>query len=275
MSETTSKEPQPPKELPKDALKSVREPRSTRRRRPANPTVKVAVITGIASVAVTAIGGWFGIAASKVPVPTPGGPITINVIQEQTQVLQTKVDDLTETNGDLVEEIQNLRGPTPSPTPTTSPPPTQPTDVPSKLIYQDREFTIVGSEQSGRTTVVDFDAERNFALKDSEWDDIQDADGPDPDSADMAIEGDDYLVFARTIGHSSHDVASAADDPAACLADARAGEYDELSVYNNELQVDDVICTQTTAGAVARLVVTDVNSEDYPYSVQLSVTLWA
>jgi hypothetical protein len=90
----------------------------------------------------------------------------------------------------------------------------------------------------------------------------------------MAIDEYDNLAFARTIGHSSHDVAPAPDDTAACIADARAGQYDELDIYY-ELQVDDVICTQTTAGAVARLVVTDLNSEDSPYSVQLSVTLWA
>ena len=265
MSGTTSKEPKDP---PEDPPESARGPRSTRRRRPGNPAVKPAVITGIASIAVGAIGAWSGVAANKVPVPTTDGLVTINVIQEQSQGLQTKVDDLTAENEHLREET-----PTPTAAPTTSTPPTEPTVVPSELIYQDREFTIVGSEQSGRTTVVDFDTKRNFALKDSEWDEVQDADGPAPDSADMAIEGDDNLVFARTIGHSSHDVAPAPDDPAACLADARAGEYDNLSVYN-ELQVDDVICTQTTAGAVARLVVTDVNREDYPYSVQLSVTLW-
>ncbi|MEU4384124.1 hypothetical protein [Promicromonospora sp. NPDC023805] len=273
MSGTTSKEPQPPKDPPKNPPKSARGPRSTRRRRPANPTVKAAVITGLASivsVAVGAFGTWVAVAANQVPVPTDDGLVTINVIQEQSQGLQSEVDDLTAENERLREEPPT---PTPSPSPTTSPPPTEPTAVPSKLIYQDRKFTIVGSEQFGRTSVVDFDSKGYFALQDSEWDDIQDADGPDPDSADMAIEEDDYLVFARTIGHSSHDAAPASDDPAACLADARASEYDELYVPN-ELQVDDVICTQTTAGAVARLVVTDVNSEDYPYSVELSVTLW-
>ncbi|WP_285100702.1 bZIP transcription factor [Promicromonospora sp. MEB111] len=271
MSGTTPAEPKDP---PKDPSKPARQPRSTRRRRPGNPTVKAAVITGLASIVVGAIGGWSAIAASKVPVPTPDGLVTINVIQEQSQGLETKVDELTETNSELVEEIESLREPTPSPTPTTSTGPTETTEVPSELIYQDREFTIVGSEQSGRTAVVDFDMKGNFALQDDEWDDIQDADGPASDSADMAIEDYDYLVFARTIGHSSHDVAPAPDDPAACLADARSGEDDELYV-SDELQVNDVICTQTTAGAVARLVVTDVNSEDYPYSVQLSVTLWA
>lgn len=271
MSGTTSKEPQPPKDPPKDPPKSAQGPGSTRRRRPANPTVKAAVVTSLASIisaAIGAFGGWVAVAANQVPVPTDDGLVTINVIQEQSQGLRTEVDELTAENERLREET-----PTPTPSPTASSTPVEPTDVPSKLIYRDREFTIVGSEQSGRTSVVDFDSKGYFALQDSEWDDIQDADGPDPESADMAIEEDDYLVFARTIGHSSHDVAPASDDPAACLADARAGEYDNLSVYD-ELQVDDVICTQTTAGAVARLVVTDVNSEDYPYSVELSVTLW-
>ena len=267
MSGTVSKDP------PKDPPKSARKPRSTRRRK-VGSNVIVAIITSVASIIATALTGWFGIAQSKLPVPSSDGAVTINVIQEETRDLQIQVDNLTETNDDLVAENNRLREEASNPTPTSTPSLTETEDAPSEPVYQDREFTIVGSEQSGRTAVVDFDVKGNFALQDGEWDDVQDADGPDPESADMAIEEYDYLVFARTIGHSSHDVAPAPDDPAACLADARAGEYDELYV-SDELQVDDVICTQTTSGAVARLVVTDVNSEDYPYSVQLSVTLWA
>nr|BFF20278.1 hypothetical protein GCM10025730_37990 [Promicromonospora thailandica] len=184
---------------------------------------------------------------------------------------------VTESEPSAVESSQNGRTPSFGP---SSPKASSPVEH-FELIYADREFVLdsirTRNEQQDRYPTVDLDAtteqDMTFDVLTDEWFAIEDAHSTTPNDPDLST-GLGYLSGVRSVAMFTSRLAPPADDPAACQEKAvGADAITEINFDNTPLKVGDVLCTVTSGGATARLVVTDF-VHDGSARVSFSATLW-